>query len=117
MMNNRLVMLFSFLAGGTIGCSSAGTDTEERTFPLDDEIGCAAEGVTPVIQRLVGPSPGFVPRAVAPTSDGIWFTESQRVSLNHLTEEAVWRQLDAPFPSEWIFDAVVGADGNVWFDN
>jgi virginiamycin B lyase len=118
MTKHQLAPLFLFLAG-SVGCSSAGNDTDEQTLVLDDQIECepAGSSATPVSQTLVGPSRGFVPRNIVATGDGIWFTESQAVSLNHLTETGVHRQLDAPFPAEWIFDAAVGADQNVWFDN
>jgi streptogramin lyase len=121
MMNPRLVMLFLFASA--TGCSSAGTDTEERasplerTLPFEDAIACAEPGTPPVIQRLVGPRHGFVPREIAPMNGGIWFTDSQGVSLNRLTQDGALSQLAAPFPSESVFDAAVGADENVWFNN
>jgi streptogramin lyase len=115
-MNHRLALLL-LLAAATVGCS-AGTQTEEETLLLDaSECGAADPFETPLIQRLVGPLPGFVPRAIVTVDDGIWFTESQGISLNHLSEDAVLHRLDAPFPSEWSFDAAVGADDNVWFNN
>jgi virginiamycin B lyase len=53
---------------------------------------------------------------VVAKGDGIWFTDSQAVTLSHLAADGLLQRFSPPFPSEAVFDAAVDADDNVWFD-
>lgn len=117
-MKHRAILFL--LAAGTGGCgSSGGADAGgERFASLGSDEGCAAVGSfdTPAITVAAGPLKSSVPRAVVPKDGGVWFTDSQDVTVSALDENGLLRRFPAPFPSEAVFDAAVAADGSVWFD-
>lgn len=119
-MNQRIAILF-LCAAGASGCGSAGASgtDDERLLTLHDQAACVELGgfSTPAITKVTGPLTSSVPRTAVPTAGGIWFSDSQDVTLSHLGEEdGLLRRFSVPFPSESVFDIAVGADQNLWFD-
>jgi virginiamycin B lyase len=117
-MNQRLAILFFTAAG--IGCSSsASPDTgDERVPSAAYEVDCEEPSpLAPLtITTVAGPLRSSVPGSIVADQDGVWFTDAQDLSVNQVTADGTLRRLAAPFPSEAVFDAVIGEDDNVWFD-
>lgn len=115
-MNQRFVIPF-LLAAGTVGCGSPGANgtDDERVLSLESGADCAEPGDVPSITTVTGPLASSLPRFVVPGDDGVWFTDSQDVTLSRLSQDGTLLRLAAPFPSADVFDAALGADDSVWF--
>jgi virginiamycin B lyase len=112
-MNHRIAILL-LLAVFSGGCSSAGTPESDDRLPLT-----TTEGTSPpaTVTNVTGPLGGSVPRAIVAAADGVWFTDSQHMTLSHLATDGALVRFPVPFASEWVFDAAVGADETVWFNS